>query len=82
MAVVQIKASDLTGDKGEAEEFGRLVVRRHPALERAVELDVKPAEVAGVKTVGDVVHLGYYEPGSTQRVARQAPGLRRHVQDG
>jgi hypothetical protein len=29
MAVVQMKASDLTGEKGEAEEFGRLFVRRH-----------------------------------------------------
>jgi hypothetical protein len=64
MAVVQIKASDLTGEKGEEEEFGRLIVRRHPALRRAVELDVRPAEVAGVKTVGDMVHLEYYEPGS------------------
>jgi hypothetical protein len=34
MAVVQMKASDLTGEKGEEEEFGRLIVRRHPALER------------------------------------------------
>jgi hypothetical protein len=58
------KASDLTGEKGEEEEFGRLIVRRHPALGRAVELDVRPAEVAGVKTVGDMVHLEYYEPGS------------------
>ncbi len=64
MAVVQMKASDLTGEKGEAEEFGRLIVRRHPALERAVELDVKPGEVAGAKTVGDIVHLEYFEPGS------------------
>ena len=29
-----------------------------------MELDVRPAEVAGVKTVGDMVHLEYYEPGS------------------
>jgi hypothetical protein len=27
-----------------------------------VELDVRPADVAGVKTVGDIVHLEYYEP--------------------
>jgi hypothetical protein len=64
MAVVQIKASDLTGEKGEEDEFGRLIVRRHPALGRAVELDVRPADVAGVKTVGDIVHLEYFEPGS------------------
>jgi hypothetical protein len=32
MAVVQIKASDLTGEKGEEEEFGRLIVCRTQLL--------------------------------------------------
>lgn len=64
MAVVQVKRSDLTGTQGEDNEFGRLVVRKHPAIDGAKVLDVLPQEVSELKTVEELVELEYTEPGA------------------
>jgi hypothetical protein len=65
MAQVQLTASDLTGAQGPDEEFGKLVIRKYPGLEGSRVLDVKPEEVSGLRTQGDLVELEYTEPGST-----------------
>jgi hypothetical protein len=65
LATVTVKASDLTGTQGPDETFGRLVVKGHPAVEGARVLDVLPDEVAGLKTVDDLIELEYTEPGAT-----------------
>jgi hypothetical protein len=60
---VQMRRSDLSGATGEEKEFGRLVVKGHPAVDGARILDVLPDEVAGIKTVDDVIELEYTPPG-------------------
>ena len=57
--------SDLSGTVGEENQFGRLVVRGHPAVDGARVLDVMPGELDGLKTVDDLIELEYTEPGST-----------------
>jgi hypothetical protein len=69
---VQMKASDLTGVRGEEAEFGRLVVRNYPGVEGARQLDVLPSEVANLKKAENLIEVDYYPPGSDstpQRVA-------------
>jgi hypothetical protein len=62
--VKHMRRSDLSGQEGEDKEFGRLVVKGHPAVEGARVLDVLPVEVDGLKTVDDLVELEYTEPGA------------------
>ena len=64
IAIVQAVASDLTGVRGEEAEFGKLTVRRHPAINGTAKvLDVKPDEIEGLEQIGDVVFLDYEPPG-------------------
>jgi hypothetical protein len=64
IAIVQAVASDLTGVRGEEAEFGKLTVRRHPAINGVAKvLDVKPDEIEDLEQVGDVVFLEYEPPG-------------------
>jgi len=63
VAVVQMRRSDLSSKTGEEKEFGRLVVKGHPAVDGASVLDVRPDEVASLKTVDDLIELEYTEPG-------------------
>jgi hypothetical protein len=47
---VQAVASDLTGVRGEEAEFGKLTIRRHPALNGTAKvLDIKPDEIEGLE---------------------------------
>lgn len=64
MAVVQMRKSDLSGKTGEEKEFGRLVVKGHPAADGVRVLDVLPAEVDGLKRVDDLIELEYTAPGA------------------
>jgi hypothetical protein len=64
LAYVQVKVSDLTGEQRDEEAFGRLVVRRHPALDAPVQLDILPEEVKDLQPLDDLVQLDYFEPGS------------------
>jgi hypothetical protein len=57
--------SDLSGTVGEENQFGRLVVRGHPAVDGARVLDVMPGELDGLKTVDDLIELEYTEPGGS-----------------
>jgi hypothetical protein len=63
--VKKMRRSDLSGTEGEAREFGRLVVKGHPAVEGVRVLDVLPDEVARLKTVDDLIELEYTGPGAT-----------------
>lgn len=64
VAIVQAVASDLTGAKGEPEEYGKLTVRGHPAINGTAKvLDIKPDELDGLEQIGDVVFLDYEPPG-------------------
>lgn len=51
------RVSDLTGASAPDDEFGTLVVIKHPKLDRVVQLDVLPAEVAELETEADLVIL-------------------------
>ena len=51
------RVSDLTGASAPDEQFGTLVVVKHPKLDRVVQLDVLPAEVAGLDSEADLVIL-------------------------
>jgi hypothetical protein len=64
LAEITIKASDLTGKRGEVDEFGRLVVHDYPGIASAKQLDVLPDEVKDLKGTSDVVEVTYYPPGS------------------
>jgi len=55
--VALARVSDLTGASAPDEQFGTLVVIKHPKLDRVVQLDVLPAEVAGLETEADLVIL-------------------------
>ncbi len=57
------RVSDLTGASAPDDQFGTLVVVKHPKLDRAVQLDVLPAEVAGLETETDLVILELRLPG-------------------
>jgi hypothetical protein len=61
--VALARVSDLTGASAPDEEFGTLVVVKHPKLDRAVQLDVLPAEVSGLETETDLVILEVRLPG-------------------
>jgi hypothetical protein len=61
--VKKMRRSDLSGQEGEAREFGRLVVKGHPAVDGPRVLDVLPDEVANLKTVDDLIELEYTAPG-------------------
>jgi hypothetical protein len=63
VAVAQMRKSDLTGKTGEDKEFGRLVVREHPAVDGARVLGVLPAELDDLKPVDDLIELEYTAPG-------------------
>ena len=64
VAIVQAVASDLTRAKGEPEEYGKLTVRGHPAINGTAKvLDIKPDELDGLEQIGDVVFLDYEPPG-------------------
>jgi hypothetical protein len=69
IAIVQAVPSDLTGVRGEEAEFGKLTVRRHPAINGTAKvldikvLDIKPDELEGLAQIGDVVFLDYEPPG-------------------
>jgi hypothetical protein len=65
MAHVQLTASDLTGVQGQDAEFARLVVRSYPGANGAKVLDVKPEEVASLRTVEDLVELELTLPGES-----------------
>ena len=62
--VKKMRRSDLSGTEGEAREFGRLVVKGHPAVDGARVLDVLPGEVDGLKPVDDLIELEYTAPGA------------------
>ncbi len=64
MADIKVKVSDLTRAQRDPGEFGRLVVKRHPAITAPVELDVLPEEVKDLQARDDLVQLDYYGPGS------------------
>ncbi|MFC8008973.1 hypothetical protein [Streptomyces cinereoruber] len=57
MAFVQRMVSDLTGTEAPNDEFVTLVVREHPKLDQAVQLDVLPDEIKGLKSAGEIVVL-------------------------
>lgn len=57
MAFVQRRVSDLSGKEAPESEFVTLVVREHPQLESAVQLDVLPDEIANLKSAGEIVVL-------------------------
>ncbi|MFM9793337.1 hypothetical protein [Streptomyces turgidiscabies] len=57
MAFVQRRVSDLSGKEAADSEFVTLVVREHPKLDAAVQLDVLPDEIANLKSAGEIVVL-------------------------
>jgi hypothetical protein len=57
MALIQKRASDITGTEASEDQFLSVVVRSHPAVEQAKRLDVLPAEMESLKEVGDLVVL-------------------------
>jgi hypothetical protein len=66
MAFVQRVATDLTGEEGPEDQFGKLVVRKYPGVDGAKVLDVLPAEVADLLSeTDDVVEVEYTEPGAS-----------------
>jgi hypothetical protein len=77
LADVTIKESDLTGKRGEANEFGRLVVHDYPGVASAKVLDVLPDEVKSLKGTSDVVEVTYFPPESKdgQRIIVARPEL-------
>jgi hypothetical protein len=62
--VKKMRRSDISGTEGEAREFGRLVVKGHPAVDGARVLDVLPGEVDGLKPVDDLIELEYTAAGA------------------
>jgi len=55
--------SDLTGATAPDDQFGTMLVVKHPKLDRVVQLDVLPHEVAGLETEEDLVILEVRLPG-------------------
>lgn len=82
MAFKSIRVSDLTGTEGADEDFVTLVVRQHPDLEEAVQLDVLPGEVAGLKGIQDLVVLEVRNGETTQVVTTKAEFAKLHPKIG
>ena len=72
MAFKSIRVSDLTGKEGDDEDFVTVVVRRHPALEEAVQFDALPEELKGLKGLNDLVVLELRNGSSDQLVTTLA----------
>lgn len=68
MAVIQRMRSDLTGKEGEPEDFGTLVIRKGPGIEKAIAFDVLPEEVGDLDSAPDVYVVEYKAPGAVQGV--------------
>lgn len=62
LAIVQKRASDLTGVEGPDTDFCTVVVRSFPGLDRSVRLDVLPSEIKDLKSAGDIVQLEVKNP--------------------
>lgn len=70
MAVKVVHVSDLTGQKGEENEFGHLEVQ-HPDFREPIRLEVLPSEIESLlKSAARVVQVDYTAPGarSTERL--------------
>ncbi len=65
--VALARVSDLTGATAPDDQFGTLLVVRHPKLDKVVQLDVLPHEVAGLETEADLVILEVRLPGQDAR---------------
>ena len=68
MAYVSKRVSDLTGVEAPDAEFVELIVRQAPGLTEPVKLDVLPAEIAGLKSAGDVVVLDVKNNGDSSQL--------------
>lgn len=62
MAYVTKKVSDLSGTEGPEDQFVTLIVRKHPAIDRPVTLDVLPDEIKDMKSAGDIVTVEVRPP--------------------
>ncbi|HEV8648840.1 MAG TPA: hypothetical protein VG276_05400 [Actinomycetes bacterium] len=64
MAVKLVHVSDLSGRMGEAEEFGQLIVRQHPAFaEGPIRLELLPDELGELPESTQYVQVEYIPPG-------------------
>src|SRR5689334_6078869 len=60
--------SDLTGKESDPEDFGSLVIRRGPGIDKALAFDVLPEEVGDLDNAPDVYVVEYKAPGALQAV--------------
>ena len=72
MAFRSVRISDLTGQEGSDEDFVTLAVRRYPGLDEAVQIDVLPNEIKGLKSAGDLVVLEVRNGETTQIVTTKS----------
>jgi hypothetical protein len=58
-----VKVSDLTGKDIPEGQESRLVVRRHPAFQQSITLDVAPSDVEGLKELDQVIEVEFRPAG-------------------
>ncbi len=66
VAIISKMASDFTGAEAAREEFGKMVVRKHPKFDEPKELDYLPTDLEGAKPIAEVVVLELTAPDGTE----------------
>ncbi len=67
MAIIQKRASDISGTEAPEQDFATLIVRQHPKAGEAKKLDVLPVEIEQLKPLGDLVVIEVRMPDTTTR---------------
>lgn len=81
MARKVVLVSDLTGAEAEENEFISLVVREHPEVESAKQLDCLPSEVEKLKTLDNLVVCEIKDNGNSREVVMTLTEFRKLVPD-
>lgn len=76
-----ILVSDLTGAEADESEFISLVVREHPSVDSAKQLDCLPAEVEKLKTLDNLVVCEIKDNGNSREVVMTLAEFRKLVPD-
>lgn len=67
MALIQKRASDISGVEAPEGQFVTVIVRQHPKVDQQKRLDALPSELDDLKEVGDLVILEVRNPDTSTR---------------
>lgn len=73
--------SDVSGKEANEDQFQKLVVRTHPAIEEAKQLDMLPGELDGLKGADNLVVLEVGNNGDKKEIVVSHADFKKLVSD-